>query len=544
MLFARDLIKTFTDKGHLFPMPNKLGIRTRMLIALLFVTTSLPAADWLTFGHDPQRSGWANEETKLAAGNVAGLELKWKTQVKNEPRSLTALTAPLVATDVSTAQGRKTLVYVAGSSNNISALDAASGSIVWTRAFESSVLPKHEGMWLCPNGLNATPTIDKSNGTIYVIAYDGKIYGLDLGTGNTKFGPVQFVPAFSKNWSLNLADGVIYTSISQGCGGAQSGFYSIDVRDPLRPVIRNLFISRDGGAGIWGRGGPVIGKNGRIYGLAGDGPNNPSGGEFGSAVIAASMPNLEMLDYFRPSNWDEINKYDLDMGAGSPVWFVDKNHNLLAAGGKEGVLYLMDADSLGGNEHQSPIFITSRLANDGRNFQGEGLWGAPSAWRDEHGDAWIYVPIWGALSKEAPNFGQTNGPTPHGSVVAFKVSFDSVSKKPLLQPAWVSGDFNLPEPVVIAGGVVFGLSTGENARQTQESGVIHSGLTLLTDADRRQNTTNAALYALDAKTGKTLWESGNAMPSWVHFSGLAVADGNVYAVDHDSRVYCFGLKTK
>ena len=31
------------------------------------------------------------------------------------------------------------------------------------------------------------------------------------------------------------------------------------------------------------------------------------------------------------------------------------------------------------------------------------------------------------------------------------------------------------------------------------------------------------------------------MTSWVDFSGLAVSDGKVYAVDHDSNVYCFGL---
>ena len=34
------------------------------------------------------------------------------------------------------------------------------------------------------------------------------------------------------------------------------------------------------------------------------------------------------------------------------------------------------------------------------------------------------------------------------------------------------------------------------------------------------------------------------MATWVHFSGLAVANGRIYAVDHDSRVYCFGLKGK
>ncbi len=45
---------------------------------------------------------------------MAGLELKWEVQVKNEPKFLTALTAPVVATDVATPQGVTTLVYVTG----------------------------------------------------------------------------------------------------------------------------------------------------------------------------------------------------------------------------------------------------------------------------------------------------------------------------------------------------------------------------------------------------------------------------------------------
>jgi hypothetical protein len=38
------------------------------------------------------------------------------------------------------------------------------------------------------------------------------------------------------------------------------------------------------------------------------------------------------------------------------------------------------------------------------------------------------------------------------------------------------------------------------------------------------------------------YQSGAAIKSWVHFSGLAVAEGCIYSVDHDSRVCCFGLK--
>lgn len=117
-------------------------------------------------------------------------------------------------------------------------------------------------------------------------------------------------------------------------------------------------------------------------------------------------------------------------------------------------------------------------------------------------------------------------------------------QKAPLEPAWISGDFDVPDPVVIANGVVFALSTGENTRQTVGPNVIYSGQKTLTDAERGQKTHNAVVYALDARTGKVLYQSGNAITGWVHFSGLAVADGRVYAVDHDSRVYCFGLKDK
>ena len=111
------------------------------------------------FGHDPQRTGWAWEETAFTQQNIAGLELKWKTQLRNEPKFLHALTAPVVATDVVTPEGTKTLVYVAGSSNGIYALNADNGSLVWSRTFASRVLPgagPYQGTFLCPNGITAT----------------------------------------------------------------------------------------------------------------------------------------------------------------------------------------------------------------------------------------------------------------------------------------------------------------------------------------------------------------------------------------------------
>jgi outer membrane protein assembly factor BamB len=522
-------------------------IKVRAISLSLFYlcfTSTLHAADWLTFGHDPERSSWAFAESKLSVENVAGLTLKWKTPVKNDPKSLTALTAPVVASDVTTPQGLKTLVFVAGSSNRLFALDVETGVLVWDRALESASVPKNEDMWLCPQGINATPTIAKPTSVIYAIGMDGRLFGLDLGTGKTRFGPVQFVPPFSKNWSLNLVDGVIYTSVSQGCGNAQSGLYSMDIRNPFRPVVRALLVSDRGSAGIWGRSGPVIGRDRRIYAMTGDGEFDPLNHKYGSSVIAASLKELELTDYFTPSNWRDVNRYDWDMGCTSPVWLAHRNRNLLIGGGKEGVVYLMDADNLGDKDHHTTLFTTPRLGNDEDTFEGKGIWGGLSAWQDEVGDSWVYVPMWGPVSKHAPKFARTNGPNPNGSIMAFKIGEGS-NKKPMLEPAWISGDFKVPEPVVIANGVVLALSSGENVQQTKEGGVIFlHKLTLLSDEQRKVDTDRAVLYALDAKTGKLLYESGNVFDTWVHFSALAVANGQVYAVDHNSQVYCFGLKTK
>ncbi|MDE3180114.1 MAG: PQQ-binding-like beta-propeller repeat protein [Acidobacteriota bacterium] len=523
-------------------MTSKKCISILVFILTIAVCATAALADWPTFGHDPQRSGYSPGEDAITVKNASSLQLLWKTTVKNGARSLTALTAPVVATGVNTAQGLRSVVYVAGSSDEIYALDGATGKVIWSRDFPSHVLPKDAGMWLCPNNLNATPVIDESRGLLYVISADGDLFGLDLSTGRTKFGPVQFVPPFAKDWSLNLHDGVVYTSISQGCGGAPSGIYSMNVRHPAMPVVRDLLVEPGkGGGGIWGRGGPVIGKNGKIYAAMGDGPFNAATGNYGSSYLAASLGSLRIVDYYSPLNYRSLTSYDLDLGSASPVWFSYRNFNLLAAGAKEGVLYLLNADKLGDKDHRTPLYA-QKLANDNLEFEGNGIWGSPSAWMDTDGVAWVYVPILGPVSKSAPSFPLTNGPHPHGSVMAFNVVMNPESHQPTLRPVWISGDFDIPEPVAIADGVVFALSTGENTQQTFGSGVIAPHLKLLTDKQRGLNTHIAVLYALDAKTGKVLYQSGDTISTWTHFSGLAIEDGKVYVVDHGSTVYCFGLK--
>lgn len=508
---------------------------------VLLIALSLPlaAADWPTFGGDHQRTGWARGETALNKDTVGGLRLLWKQSVKNEPLSLTALTAPIVA------DGK---VIVAGSSNNVYALSVEDGSVVWEKEFRTIFQPKSEGFWLCPNNLNATPAADVAKGVVYVLSADGRLYTLNLEDGKERFRAMQIVPPYAKAWSLNIAGDRIYTSISQNCGDTPSGVVMLDVSDPVAYQVRTWRSARVA-AGIWGRGGALIGSDGRIYGATGDGAWNPLEHDYGQSIVGLDPETLELIDYFTPKNWDYVRKRDFDIGT-SPTAFVYEGVEYLAVGGKEGLIYLVEAAQpgelrMGGANHHQSVYTSPLVSNDEEWFEAKGVWGGLSFYRDAAGKHWVYAPIWGEVSKQT-TFPKTNGPNPNGSVAAFLVEEHPETGRPWLKPAWVSGDFAVPEPVVIANDVVFALSNGENARQTRKGGPFDRATfqrsDLLEDTERAENDQRAELQALDAQTGETLWRSKpDDFDTWTHFSGIALSDGKIYAVDFASTVYCFGL---
>ena len=112
---------------------------------------------WLTFSHDPQRSGVTADEHAFSVVNVSRLGLEWKTVVPNEPLFLNGLTAPLVVRGIKTPGGEKNLVIVAGSSDHVFALDAETGELAWKQDMGITEPRPQDGGWLCPFALNATP---------------------------------------------------------------------------------------------------------------------------------------------------------------------------------------------------------------------------------------------------------------------------------------------------------------------------------------------------------------------------------------------------
>jgi outer membrane protein assembly factor BamB len=117
-----------------------------------------------------------------------------------------------------------------------------------------------------------------------------------------------------------------------------------------------------------------------------------------------------------------------------------------------------------------------------------------------------------------------------------------------LVPAWTSRDMDLAEEVVIANGIVFAYAAGEDASQVmpekgwdEEGGPVYGGGLSSGPVRRIASSRRAALYALDAQTGKELWSSGDQITSWNHFSGLTVANGKAYVATFDGTLYCFGI---
>jgi outer membrane protein assembly factor BamB len=508
-------------------------------LGLLFLSGALATASWLTFGGGPARNGWAQDETALTPDTVKDLDLLWKVKLDNDPKQLNSLTTPVVINPVYTNKGAQTYVVVGGSSDNLFVIDSDTGKTVWQKHFTNEAPASSgnagTGSYFCPDALNDTPIIvpGQAGPTVFVISVDGKLHALNIVNGEDRFPPKQFVPAYSKNWSLNYGGDVLYTTTSQGCGRTKSGVWAMDLSKPDRPVVS--FTSDPFGGGIWGRGGASIGANGTLYVETGDGPFDAANGKFGNSLLALSAKDLKLLDYYTPSNNSYLTRKDLDMGNMTPAVFPYKGRELIVGSGKEGALFMADAKSLGGETHRKPLFQGGLLANEGADIAGRGFWGSFTTWEDAKGTRWLYAPAWGPSAEKSPAFPLTNGPVPDGTIMAFKV--EDKDGQPVLSPAWTSHNMAVPEPAVIANGVLFSLSSGEFVRQVKDNGQLYT-------ADERvaQTKGNATLYAFDALTGKELYSSSKAMSSFTHLGGLALSDGRIYVSTHDSTLYAFGLK--
>lgn len=508
-------------------------------------SSGTPLYDWLTDGGDNERTGWNRQEKVLTKDNVKNLKLLWKLETHNQVRALHSLLPVLVVGQLSTPSGTKQVGYLAGISDNLYAFDTDTGKILWQKHWDYPAPagrggggggqgqppdPAHLG-FLRPGGSSDTPVIGPADAQgrrpIYFVTGDGMLHILNAATGE------DLEPAYmfhgGKGWSLSLAGNVLWMANTY----AGESVSAVRLDDPQHKVMN--FNSGSGGA--WGRRGVTIDSTGAAWTTTGDGVYDPSSDppRYGNSIVGVRIAGeaLQLKDYYTPTNWDWLRRRDLDPN-NTPTIFNYKGRELMAASGKECRMYLLDTTSLGGADHQTPLFKTPLFCNEEVDFQDAGSWGAVSTWEDSAATRWVLAPFWGPAHSQA-KFPIMNTPlTKDGGVAAFKV--EDRQGKLELSPAWISRDMKRGEPVIIANGMVFGYGSGEETKQSWPDIGLQFDSTI-----RAEKGTHATIYILDAQTGKELWSSGTQMHQWNHFTGITVANGRIYLGTYDGTLYCFGL---
>lgn len=548
--------------------------------------------DWLTAGGDAQRSSGVRNDRWISRATVVkpGPRLVYKITLPNTSRQMNSLSQPLLVQTARGLTGFKSMGFVTGSAGTAFGFDYDTSQVLWKTALGSAA---GSGTAACPGGLTMglarpTPLVianvtdteagrgvaperlpsARNSGTavgragegapivgaleraaaapggagaaggrggaggsgrgpgggfggggrgtsgVYAVGVDGMLHQMSMQQGfDVAMQPVKFLPANANAAGLIVVDNVAYATTANGCGGAANGVWAVDMGSPAKTVTS---WSTNGG-NVAGTAGAAFGTGGTVYAATTDGEYSPA--SFSDSVVALEAKTLKLRDYFTPGK-SEFNA--------SPVVFAYKGRDLLAASNRDGRLYLLDGAALGGADHRTPLAVTAKFTSNTTDYAP----GALASWVDSSGTRWVLAPVAGAIDGGA-GFASANGAVTNGAVVAFKVT--EQGGKPTLTPAWVSRDIASPVTPIVVNGVVLALASGE----------FHSGDANLTAAQRAQRSQPAVLYALDASTGKELWNSGKTITSFSpHTAGLAMSTGQVYVVTYDNTIYAFGFEEK
>ncbi len=237
-------------------------------------------------------------------------------------------------------------------------------------------------------GVTGTPVIDPATNTLYVVSksviasgpsFYQRLHAIDLLTGNEKFtsSPVTIAATYpgtgdggttttfvarqeNQRPGLALVNGVIYVAWSshEDTPPWYGWVIGYNESDLSRASIFND-TPNAGMGGIWMSGGaPAADSSGNLYLITGNAnfdatsssaPNN----DYGDSFLELTG-GLSVSQYFTPSDQATDNSQDNDFGAGGAVVLVDLPANgsnpthLVIGGGKDGSLYLLNRDNMGG----------------------------------------------------------------------------------------------------------------------------------------------------------------------------------------------------
>ena len=363
------------------------------LLAVVISVNARPAAGQTaitTYHYDNNPTGWNQTETVLTPANVGSSSFGLlKTVALDDQVDAQPLVVPGVQITAGSYQGTHDVVYVETGSDTIYAIDVHSGTVLLSPKFGTPVSSPLGCNNNGPNvGITSTPVIDLSSNTMYAMIYTQEksgpayhLHALDLGSLTDKVKP-QLVKAshtltdgttftFNANYQrqrpgLLLANGAIYAGFGSFCDYAPNvsrGWLLGWTAGTLAPFPANQLLDRQATSpdsfflsSIWMSGyGPASDDAGNIVFVTGN--SDPSGTTYDGitniqeSVVKVSSDLTTLLDLFTPSDEAQLDEGDVDFGSGGVLVLPDQpgsTPHLAVAAGKEGTMFLMNEDDLGG----------------------------------------------------------------------------------------------------------------------------------------------------------------------------------------------------
>jgi Malectin domain len=368
-----------------------------------------PTKDYLAFHRDAQRTGWIPNETKLTPANVNGGQFGplWNSQPFDSvtiggtvypPRMYAS---PLYVDGVTLSSGNYagqliSMVVAATSNGYVYAVNAfartgtitiPAGYVFWsTKLTNPEMIPSSaDGL---PVGVMGTPVIDVSisPARVYVASADSaagwQVFALDLTSGkvlpgwpvsinNGMLGPInrngpttfQASNAMSQRGALNLSpDGrYLYVPFGGYLDGAAGWMVIVDT---LSAKLASAFAGapnttdQTANGGMWASAGAAIDTNGVVYSTTGNSKTaNQTTPRYWAQSVLQWAPGspLTLTGTYTPYNYCDMDMNDDDLGGGGAVVLPDlgsantSTPHLLAFGGKQGNMYLLDRDHMPGS---------------------------------------------------------------------------------------------------------------------------------------------------------------------------------------------------
>jgi hypothetical protein len=277
--------------------------------------------------------------------------------------------------------GNPGVFVVATETNQVSVLNETTGRPVWQRTYGQAAGSTGAGCGnITPLGITGTPTIDLAKRTIYfdtavgtaTTITDHLIHGVSLDDGSERAGwPVStkmvsdageaFNPVLHNQRSaLLLVNGMLYVAYSGhlgDCGQYRGWLIGIDTNAPQN--IKTFKTGATRGGGMWAPGGPASDGT-SVYVATGNtfGATTWARGEAVIRLQAGAVFSGQTRDFFTPTNWSALDASDLDLGGSGPL-VVDAPgftpSHLILAFGKDGNMFALDRDNLGGIGAQKAV---------------------------------------------------------------------------------------------------------------------------------------------------------------------------------------------